>query len=124
VIRRLAVVGVGLLGGSVAKAARVHGLAHEIIGVGRDAARLRPAVDDGVLDRATTDLAAGVRGADCVVLGATVAANEALLAGLWTALAPGALVTDVGSTKRGIVAAAARLPARDAWFVATLAGCG
>ena len=63
-IERLAIVGVGLLGGSVAKAARAHGLAREIVGVGRDQARLRPAVTDGTLDRATTDLAEGLRGAE------------------------------------------------------------
>jgi prephenate dehydrogenase len=50
-----------------------------------------------------------VQGADVVVLAATVLANERLLAEAWPALSPAALVTDVGSTKRGIVAAAERL---------------
>lgn len=108
-IERLAIVGVGLLGGSVAKAARAHGAAREIVGVGRDLGRLGPALRDGALDRATTDLAEGVAGADLVVLGATVLANEALLPAVWGAAPAGAVVTDVGSTKRGIVAAADRL---------------
>ncbi len=110
-IRRLAVVGVGLLGGSVAKAARAQGLAREIVGIGRDRARLEPALVEGVLDRATTDLAAGVGEADFVVLAATVAAIESLLPRVWPAVSPDAVVTDVGSTKRGIVAAAERLGA-------------
>ena len=55
-IRQLSIVGVGLLGGSVAKAARSGGLARRIVGVGRDPERLRPAVDDGTLDTAVTDL--------------------------------------------------------------------
>jgi prephenate dehydrogenase len=119
VIERLAIVGVGLLGGSVAKAVRAHGLAREIVGVGRDLTRLEPARRDGTLDRVTTDLAAGVAGADRVLLAATVIANEALLAQVWRVAAPGAIVTDVGSTKRGIVAAAERLaPSRhDVAFV-------
>ncbi len=110
-IERLAIVGVGLLGGSVARAARARAIAREIVGVGRDAGRLRPALSDGTLDRVTTDLAEGVGGADRIVLAAPVLANETLLAAVWRAASPGALLTDVGSTKGGIVAAAERLAA-------------
>jgi prephenate dehydrogenase len=111
VIRELTIVGVGLLGGSVAKAARSGGLARRIVGVGRDAERMRPAVDDGTLDLATTDLGAGVREADLVLLAAPVLAIEGLLERVWRAAPDGALVTDVGSTKRNIVRAAERLAA-------------
>ncbi|MGH7353907.1 MAG: prephenate dehydrogenase [Candidatus Rokuibacteriota bacterium] len=110
-IHRLAVLGVGLLGGSVARAARARQVAGEIVGVGRDAGRLAGALRDGTLDGATTDLAQGVAGADLVVLGATVAANQALLERVWASVADGAIVTDVGSTKRSIVRAAERLAA-------------
>ena len=110
-IERLAVVGVGLLGGSVARAARARGLARRIVGVGREPARLAAALGDGTLDAVTDDLGDGVREADVVVLAAPVLANEALLARLWLLVPDGALVTDVGSTKRGIVAAAERLAA-------------
>ena len=118
-IERLAIVGVGLLGGSLAKAARTQAIAREIVGIGRDEGRLRPALTDGTLDRITTDLADGLRGADRVVLGATVLANETLLPQIWRAAAPGAIVTDVGSTKRGIVTVAERLAPsrRDVQFV-------
>jgi prephenate dehydrogenase len=111
VIRQLAIVGVGLLGGSVAKAARVGGLARRIVGVGRDPGRLRPAVDDGTLDLAVTELVAGVREADLVLLAAPVLAIEGLLERVWRAAPDGAVVTDVGSTKRNIVRAAERLAA-------------
>ena len=110
-IRQLAIVGVGLLGGSVAKAARSGGLARRIIGVGRDPERLRPAVADGTLDAAVTELDAGVREADVVLLAAPVLAIEDLLERVWRAAPDGALVTDVGSTKRNIVRAAERLAA-------------
>jgi len=109
VIRQLSIVGVGLLGGSVAKAARSGGLARRIVGVGRDPERLRPAVDDGTLDTAVTDLEAGVREADVILLAAPVLAIEGLLERVWGAAVNGALITDVGSTKRNIVRAAERL---------------
>ncbi|PYM93279.1 MAG: prephenate dehydrogenase/arogenate dehydrogenase family protein [Candidatus Rokuibacteriota bacterium] len=110
-IRELAVVGVGLLGGSVAKAARAGALAGRIVGIGRDAARLRPALDDGTLDAATTDLEVGVRQADFVLLAAPVLAIEGLLERVWHATSDGVVITDVGSTKGNIVRAAERLAA-------------
>src|SRR5262249_56723792 len=103
VIRELAIVGVGLLGGSVAKGARLGGLARRIVGVGRDAGRLRPAVDDGTLDLAITDLDAGVRDADFIVLAAPVLAIEGLLERVWPAAPTGALVTDLASPHRHIL---------------------
>jgi 3-phosphoshikimate 1-carboxyvinyltransferase len=111
VIERLAVVGIGLLGGSVAKAARAGGLAREIVGIGRDHARLAPAVADGTLDRVTTDLAEGLRGADFIVLAGPVLVNESLLERAWPVADAGAVITDVGSTKAGLARAARRLSA-------------
>jgi prephenate dehydrogenase len=109
VIRRLTIVGVGLLGGSVAKAARARGIATEIVGVGRDASRLEAARRDGTLDRVTTDLAVGVRDADVVVLAAPVLAILTLLDAVARVSGRETIVTDVGSTKAAIVAAAGRL---------------
>jgi prephenate dehydrogenase len=109
VIRRLAIVGVGLLGGSVAKAARARGIAQEIVGVGRDVGRLDAARRDGAADRVTTDLADGVRDADVVVLGAPVVTLLSLLEAVASVVSPETIVTDVGSTKGAIVAAAERL---------------
>ena len=110
-IGRLVVVGVGLLGGSVALAARASGVVREIVGVGRDRQRLEGPLRAGMVDRIATDVAAGVDGADCVVLAATVGANERLLESIWARVPAGALLTDVGSTKRRIVTAAERLAA-------------
>jgi len=109
VIGRLVVVGVGLLGGSVALAARAGGVAREIVGVGRDRQRLEGPLRAGVVDRIATDVEVGIQSADCVVLAATVSANAQLLESIWRSVPAGALVTDVGSTKRGIVAVAERL---------------
>ena len=108
-IRRLSLVGLGLLGGSVAKAARGLRLADEIVAVGRDRERLEPALRDGMVDRVTTDLADGVAGADFCLLATPVATLAALLPAVWASLPADAVLTDVGSTKAAIVRAAERL---------------
>ncbi|HKX04815.1 MAG TPA: prephenate dehydrogenase/arogenate dehydrogenase family protein [Methylomirabilota bacterium] len=108
-IRRLSLVGLGLLGGSVAKAARGLGLADEIVAVGRDRERLEPALREGMVDHVTTDLADGVGGADFCLLATPVATLAALLPAVWAALPADAVLTDVGSTKAAIVSAAERL---------------
>ena len=100
--RRLAVVGVGLIGGSVALAARRTGAWH-VVGV--DPAAGPAAVDRGVIDEHVVTAEAAADGADLLVLAVPVAAA----AGLLPAVARAAVVTDVGSTKRSIVAAADRL---------------
>jgi prephenate dehydrogenase len=109
VIRRLSLVGLGLLGGSVAKAARAEGLADEIVAVGRDRARLEPALRDGVVDRISTHLEEGVAGSDFCLLATPVATLTALLPAVWPALPDDAVLTDVGSTKAAIVSAAEAL---------------
>ena len=110
-IRRLTIVGLGLLGGSLAKAARAESLARVIVAVGRRVGSLEPALADGAVDRITTDIAEGVAGADLVVLATPVATLEAQLPTVWRAAADGALVTDVGSAKARIVRAAEALAA-------------
>jgi prephenate dehydrogenase len=109
VIRRLAIVGVGLLGGSVAKAARAHGLAAEIVGIGRDAARLEAARRDGALDRVTTDLAAGIADADLLLLAPPVGVIATMLKDVARVCGAETIVTDVGSTKATIVRTAESL---------------
>ncbi len=110
-IRRLAVVGLGLLGGSAAKAARQRGVAREVVAVGRRLESLTPALSDGVVDRVTTDLTEGVAGADFVVLATPVTTAEGLLPKLWEAATEGAVITDVGSTKSSIVRCAEKMAA-------------
>jgi prephenate dehydrogenase len=109
VIQRLAIVGLGLLGGSVAKATRARALAKEIVAVGRRPEALAPALDSGVVDRVTTNLAEGVGEADFVLLATPVATMEALLPMVWRCAATDALLTDVGSTKEPLVRLSERL---------------
>jgi prephenate dehydrogenase len=108
-VRSLTVVGVGLLGGSTALAARRAGL--RVVGVDRDAAALERAVRRGVLDAAAADLAEGVRDADVVVFCTPVDVIAAGALAAAPSCRPGAVLTDVGSTKAAIAAALrGRLP--------------
>jgi cyclohexadieny/prephenate dehydrogenase len=102
---RVAIVGAGLLGGSFGLALRERRLAREVVAVVRRAEAQREVVALGIADRAERELAAGVRGADLVVLASPVHAMAGLLAQAAPALAPGAILTDVGSVK-GVLAEA------------------
>ena len=108
-IRRLTLLGLGLLGGSVAKAARAEGLAREIVAVGRRRESLEPAWRDGAVDHITTDVADGVAGSDFCVLATPVATLTSLLREVWRAAPDDAVLTDVGSTKAAIVSTAEAL---------------
>lgn len=111
-VRRLAVVGLGLIGGSVARGAKARGLADEVVGVGRDPRRLEEARRAGAVDRTATELAAGLRDAELVLLATPVGSLPALVREAWALLEPGAVLTDVGSVKAPVVAAAGACPAR------------
>lgn len=96
---RLAVLGLGLLGGSVAWAARARGVAREVVGSGRRPEPLRDAVSRGLIDSFALDPAEAVRGADLVVLATPVGSMAEVLQAAAPGLRAGALVTDVGSVK-------------------------
>jgi len=115
---RVAVVGVGLIGGSFALALKAAKACEEIVGVGRGRANLEAALALGAIDRATGDVAQAAQGADLVLVATPVAQFAAVFEALEPVLAPRALVTDAGSTKRDVVAAArARLGAKISHFV-------
>jgi prephenate dehydrogenase len=99
-VERLAVVGLGLLGGSVALAARSRGIAREVVGATRSADAQAEALAAGAVDQ-IAPLAEVARGADLVVLATPVGAMAATVRQL--DLAPGAVVTDVGSVKAPLV---------------------
>ena len=108
-IQRLCIIGVGLIGGSLARALREAGEVGEVIGCGRGEANLQAAVRLGVVDRYDTDPAHAVAGADVVVVAVPLGAMEAVLRSIVPHLAPEAIVTDVGSAKGSVVADVARV---------------
>ena len=106
---KLVVVGVGLIGGSVAAALRRAGKVRRIVGVGRGRANIERALELKVIDEASDDVAVAVRGADLVLLAVPVQQNDHVLAQLAGSLSSDTLVTDAGSTKMDYVAAVRRL---------------
>jgi len=118
VIERLAILGVGLIGGSLARALRRAGYCKEIVGGGRRQDELDKAVALHVIDRYELDPARAVQNADVVVLAVPLGAMERTLAAMVPGLAAQAIITDVGSAKTSVVEAAQRvLGARAAQFV-------
>ena len=101
----VAIVGVGLIGGSVGLALVARRLASEVIGIGRSAASLAEAKRAGAVTRTTLDLAAGVAEAEIVLVASGVGAIPSLLDAVDKAVRPGTLITDAGSTKASIVSA-------------------
>ncbi|MBI5041981.1 MAG: prephenate dehydrogenase/arogenate dehydrogenase family protein [Gammaproteobacteria bacterium] len=117
-IRRLCIIGVGLIGGSLARALRQAGYVQEIVGSSRRVEHLQEAVELGVIDRFDIDAARAVQGADMIVVCVPLGAMEQTFRSIAPTLAPDAVVTDAGSAKARVVAAArAALGARLSCFV-------
>jgi len=115
-IRRLTVIGVGLIGGSLARALRAAGVVDEVVGCGRSAANLDQAVSLGIIDRYSHDVGEAVQGADMVFVAVPLGAMHDTFAAMQGKLAPDAIITDGGSAKASVVADAlvafGELPAR------------
>jgi prephenate dehydrogenase len=113
----VAIVGVGLLGGSIGLALQQRNLARHVVGVGRRASSLRAARRAGAITRSTTQLARGVARAELIVV-CTPVGDIVPRARMVAEHCPsGALITDVGSTKEAIVAQLRRGMANRVSFV-------
>jgi prephenate dehydrogenase len=104
--RQLTVIGVGLIGGSLARALRQVSACDEIVGTGRDQQHLQQALDLGVIDRFELDIGKAVAGADMVVVAVPLAAMAGVFSAMRPHLAADAIVTDVGSAKVAVIEAA------------------
>jgi prephenate dehydrogenase len=103
--RKVAIVGVGLIGGSIGLALRKRGLAENVTGIGRRKSSLEKAIEVGAIQQASTDLAEGVANADVVIIASPVDAIPKHVCQAVAAAPDVALVTDAGSTKGQICAA-------------------
>ena len=102
--KRLALLGIGLIGSSVARIAMERGdIAAEVVANARTQATLDRVMELGIAHRVELDPAKAVEGADCVMLCAPVGAYAALAEAIAPHLAPGAILTDVGSTKQSVI---------------------
>jgi prephenate dehydrogenase len=104
-LNRVTIIGLGLMGGSLALALRRAGLVTHIVGCGR-AERLRQALELGAIDSGCEDAGESVAESDYVFLCTPVETSINLLAQIAPRLRPGALVSDVGSTKKAFATAA------------------
>jgi len=105
-INKLVVIGVGLIGGSFALALKKARMVRQVVGVGRSRKNLKDALRLGVIDKAETDVAHAVAGADLVLVGAPVGQMPGIFARIAPSLSPRTVVTDAGSTKQDVIQAA------------------
>lgn len=100
---RLALIGVGLIGGSIARAARAQGAVRSIVATARSAATRKRVAEIGLADQVVETNVAAVAGADLVIVCIPVGACGAVAQEIGPHLAPGAIVSDVGSVKASVV---------------------
>jgi prephenate dehydrogenase len=105
VFDKVVIVGVGLIGGSFARALRAAGAVKTLVGVGRSPEAMARALELGIVDQVAT-IAAAMRGADLVLIAAPVAQTGPILASLLPHLEPHTIVTDAGSTKTDVAQSA------------------
>lgn len=118
-IERLCIIGVGLIGGSLARALREAAYVKEIVGSSRSAEHLQKAVELGVIDRYDTDLRKAVQGADMVFVSVPLGAMAAVFESIKDSLDEAAVVTDGGSAKASVIADVRQaLGSIPGWFVA------
>lgn len=103
VLNKVAIVGVGLIGGSVGMAIRKRGLANQVVGIGRDRETLRVAKECGAIDEGTTILTQGTDQAEFVVICTPVESVARLVSQATVNLSTDGCITDVGSTKKSVV---------------------
>lgn len=116
--KKIAIFGVGLIGGSFALALKQAGAAGHVVGVGRSAGSLARAQELGIIDSVATSVEDAMAGAELALVAAPVAQTEAILGAIKPCLAPGTVVTDAGSTKSDVITAArAALGEKIAQFV-------
>ena len=115
--RRMLVAGVGLIGGSLALAARKDGLAEEIIGFGRNEKNLRSAQRRGIIDRILLDEAEAPKETDFLLVATPVQAVVSTAAAFLPILQSGCVISDVGSVKTEIVRGMERLLPANIAFV-------
>ena len=105
-IKKITIIGVGLIGGSLAKAIKNNNLAEVVFGFGRNLSRLKDAQKNNIIDQYSIDISEALDGASIVVIATPVGTFESILRELKPYITEGMIITDVGSTKTGIAKSA------------------
>lgn len=116
-IEKIAVVGVGLIGGSLALALKQAGAVGHVVGIGRGKNNLQTALDLGIVDSITQELSEGVQDADIVFLATPVQALGPVTVEAMPHMKPGAIITDGGSVKQAVINAVEPTLRPDVYFV-------
>ena len=114
---KMTIIGVGLLGASLAKACKERDLVEEVVGYARNRENLEKARALKIIDHCPADLAEAVKDADLIVLCTPVTTIIPLIQNMIASIRPGALITDVGSVKDPIVKEAEKLVPKGVFFV-------
>lgn len=117
IFRRVAIIGVGLIGGSVGKAIKKRGLADTVVGIGRRVSSIKEALRRGAIDEGTLDPVKGIRGADLVIIATPVGLIPEIARKISGSLSKGCIMTDVGSTKGEVVRSLERVMPKDSHFI-------
>lgn len=105
-IKKITIIGVGLIGGSLARAVKKNNLAEVVFGFGRNLSRLEVAQKSNIIDQYSIDISEALDGASIVVIATPVGTFESILRELKPYITEGMIITDVGSTKTGIAKSA------------------
>jgi len=108
-INKLCVIGVGSMGGSLARALRKSNSVKSIVGYGRNLQRLNTAKKLGVVDVITSDLSSAIKDADVIVLATPLGAMQEILMALKDIISSKSVITDVGSSKKFVIDAARKV---------------
>ena len=102
-LNKITIIGVGLIGGSLAKAIKENQLANKVCGYGRDQSRLEKAKNTNIIDELSTNIDEAVKGADIVVIATPVGTFKQILEAIEPLITEQVIISDVGSTKTNIV---------------------
>ena len=102
-INKITIIGVGLIGGSLARSLKERNLANVVFGYGRDQARLEDAQKLNIIDRFSTSIEEAIVGAEIIVIATPVGTFQSILGEIEPLITENVIITDVGSTKTDIV---------------------
>jgi len=106
IFKNMCIIGVGLIGGSLARAAKLAGVVGKVTGTGRSQAHLEEALNLGVIDEFDLDFKIAIKSADLIVIATPVGAIQSVLEEIKDSIPENAIITDVGSTKGSVLEAA------------------
>ena len=104
-MRKVCIIGIGLIGGSLAKAINISNQSEMVFGFGRDRSRLKKAHKDNVIDQFSTDIGEALDGANMTIIATPVGSYQSILKEMKPHITKDMVISDVGSTKASVIEA-------------------